>query len=95
LISKPVRAYIFRGFVSCFVADTTLTPPAAGYKAFFYLEDFMEKSMSEVAVKTGKGAVIITQPNFQSENNEDVIMINKEQVDLLIEWLIEARDEAI
>jgi hypothetical protein len=60
LISEPVRAYIFRGFVSCFVADTTLTPPAAGYKAFCYLEALMyfhtcsvfvdEENNSEISV---------------------------------------------
>ena len=53
----PVRAYIFRGFISCFGADTPLTPPAAGYKAFFYLGETMTiKQIAEIAQLTPETA---------------------------------------
>ena len=55
----------------------------------------MEKSMSEITVKTDKELVMIIQPNMQSEDYKDMIFMNKCQVDLLIKWLIEARDEPL
>jgi hypothetical protein len=64
-------------------------------KPFSILEADMEKSMSEITVKTDKELVMIIQPNMQSEDYKDMIFLNKCQVDLLIKWLIEARDEPL
>jgi len=59
------------------------------------LEALVKKSMSEITVRTDGDTVFIAQPNFQSDNDEDIITLSKDQINLLIEWLIEARDEAL
>jgi hypothetical protein len=55
----------------------------------------MKKSMSEITIETDGNTVFIAQPNIQSENDEDVIALSKDQINILIEWLIEARDEEV
>jgi hypothetical protein len=76
--------------------STRPEPCQRGYiKSFFYSEAIMKKSMSEITVKADKDTVFITQPNFQSDNDEDIITLSKDQINLLIEWLIEARDEVL
>ena len=51
----------------------------------------MEKRMEELIVSTKKGQIWIEQPSMYQE--EAPIVINKDQVDLLIRWLEEAKSE--
>ena len=52
----------------------------------------MNKQMQDIRVFTEGGVVYIEQPHFENQDDSS-IMIHKEQIDLLIAWLGEARDE--
>jgi len=55
----------------------------------------MIKKMSEIEFETTKDRVSISQANISLKSGKDVIAITKDQIDLLIKWLEEARDEKI
>ena len=53
----------------------------------------MEREMLEVGVSTlNQESILITQP-VPFKNDDAVVMIKPEQVDILIEWLQEAKAE--
>jgi len=54
----------------------------------------MEKGAEEVQVSTSGKQIFISQQHFGS-HNEDQICLNPEQIDLLLTWLKEAKEEAI
>ena len=58
------------------------------------MEEAMSWKMEEIAVHTDNGIIYITQPNPQSET-DDTIMISPDQVDILIDWLKQAKEEAL
>ena len=50
----------------------------------------MEKTMMEISVKTTEeGRIIIEQSRYES----DVILLAPEQIDILIKWLQDAKNE--
>jgi len=89
LTSWPVRAYIFRGFISCFGADTPLTPPAAGYKAFFYLRWIaMNIKFYEYEIFAHEdGSIIQIEQEHIDGDGSDRIVLSKEQLKSFIESL--------
>ena len=50
----------------------------------------MIKDIKELQISTSKGEIALIQEN-PWEDNDDVIVISPYQVDLLIDWLKEAR----
>ena len=54
----------------------------------------MKKRMEEVEVRTEKGAIYIEQPVF-GQNDPACILISPEQIDMLVNWLQEAKEEAM
>ena len=52
----------------------------------------MDKEMMEVEVYTQEGAVIIEQ-SLPFYNGSDVIMLSPDQIDVVITWLQEAKEE--
>jgi hypothetical protein len=55
--------------------------------------DMMDKKMEQIVVRTTeKGEIEIVQSDIVQQE-EIVIYLSPEQIDLLVEWLIEARDE--
>ena len=56
----------------------------------------MKRTMVEVSVTSDNDGIKITQPNmFSNENGEDSIFLDAAQIDILIEWLKEAKAEAL
>ncbi len=51
----------------------------------------MKKEMREISITTDEEKIFITQP--VPMNDDDTVVILPEQVDILIEWLKEAKAE--
>ncbi len=60
------------------------------YKKIGDIED--GKKMEEVIICTNNGLIEVSQPNHIDTNDFPVI-IHPDQIDLLVKWLQEARDE--
>jgi hypothetical protein len=56
----------------------------------------MKRTMNEVSVKVEDGQVVICQPNtFTNESGEDCIYLDYGQIGLLVEWLVDAKEEVV
>jgi len=57
-------------------------------------EGIMAKKMEEVEVYVGEdGSVIMKQPN--PSRGDSTIVLNPLQIDIVVEWLKEAKEEAL
>jgi hypothetical protein len=53
----------------------------------------MNKTMHDVSVNISDGQVFIEQRGYDGlDGTHDVVKLNPDQIDLLIEWLSQARD---
>jgi hypothetical protein len=56
------------------------------------MERIMKKKFEEFSVEADKNGVMITQPGY-SERPDSTVRLSVEQVDILLKWLKEAKEE--
>jgi len=54
----------------------------------------MEKRAEQFAVSTNKDEIVISQERF-GDDEDDIVVVTPEQIDLLIQWIQEARAELV
>jgi hypothetical protein len=54
----------------------------------------MEKRAEQFAVSTNNDEIVISQERF-GDDEDDIVVVTPEQIDLLIQWILEARAELV
>ena len=54
----------------------------------------MEKRAEQFAVSTNDDEIVISQERF-GDDEDDIVVVTPEQIDLLIQWIQEARAELV
>lgn len=71
------------------------TEPALGIRRDYFLNGGnMERTLQPITVYVSDaGYVCIKQPVLETYTDEEMILINVEQVDVIVKWLQEAKNE--
>lgn len=53
----------------------------------------MYRNMQQVELFTNQYGVVITQPRIEEQNEEVAVVLSPEQIDIMVQWLLIAKDE--